>query len=302
MILEKYTELLALTRLHLTQHYEAKAAKMVDLDTYTFFRRCAQQQKEQKTQSPKPSVLPPAAPHPQASLPTTQTRHGSTPPIRPPLPAFKTVSVDEERKTIPPHLIEPTPEKKIGTQEKTAVENKGKKSKSLFELEPLQPAATVDFGDIQNIIIERFPAQKILHDIPSDASAKIHPQDHVIAHAEVLILSFSDDPQQMEFLLKLANAISVRLKSHAEVISARDLEHESQWNIPLKSKALRLVIASGHLIHAYPKLMQHYREEPKKARFYVGKVPLCLYSDISLYLQEPTLKLSLWKSVCELLD
>lgn len=304
MIQEQYAELLALTRLHLTQHYEAKAAKMTDLDTYTFFRRCAQQQKEQ---SSKPS----SAPHPSAA-PTTQTKQGSPPPMRPPLPpklsqievVSKTVSIspDKEHKTILSHPIEPIPEKKIATQENTAAENKEKKLKSLFELEPLQPAAKVDFGDIQNIIAEHFPAQKILHEIPSDAAVKIHPLDHVIASAEVLILSFSEDPQQMEFLMKLANAICVRLKSRAEVISARDLEHESQWGTLLKSKALRLVIASGHLIHAYPKLMQHYREEPKKAKFYVGKIPLCLYSDISLYFKEPALKLSLWKSVCAYLN
>lgn len=293
-IREQYTELLTLARQYLLQHYEAKATKVTDLDTYMFFKRCAQQQREQNAQKQN---IPPliSTPVPAASHTTTASKQelpkptsialkpNSTPPIssHQPNPEHKAVSSQA----------------KVQPKKKTSQPNQTGTSKALFALEPLPPTPMIDLSDIRQIVAERFPTQKILNEIPSDAVARIKESLGETSPPEVLILSFSKEPKQQAFLMNVAKAIQLLLKLNAQVISATQWEQEAQWDQQLNSSSLRLVIANDDGMRALPKFMQHYHEESNSAKCYAGKVPLCLLSDIALYFKEPKLKLSLWKTL-----
>jgi hypothetical protein len=329
-IKDQYAELLNLTRQYLLQNYEAKATKATDLESFTFFKRCAQQQRDQNARNPQPSTsLTSSAPTPTISRQIATTVQApvaakqelpKTTPLIPrqhpnPTPAPQQHNVAPPQQVIQPEKksVAPLPfsssasiPEKVTAPEKKVSETVPGNSKALFQLDPLQPAAMIDLNDIRQIVAERFPAQKILDEIPSDAAAKRKVGVSNITPAEVLILSFSQDPKQQAFLNNVANAIGLLLKLNAQVINAVRWEQEAQWDRELDAGILQLVIANGEHIHTLPKLIQHYREERKESdnsnetKYYVAKTPLCLLSEVSLYFKDPKLKASLWKSICAL--
>jgi hypothetical protein len=313
---ELYKELLALTQIHLLQHYPNKGAVATDLNTYTYFKQIALQQKLQNQQ------LPPVAAQtglkPTVSPTTTHQLKPQAPQLTPIVPMSPGVlsTKAQERQTItqiaetkisqpmPYQTTTNIPENKHEASSKASSQDKAVTTKTgLFVLEPVTKVTPVEFNDIRQLIIERFPSQKILDQIPSDKEAKKNEtaRSKEMTVPEVLILSFTEIPKEVAFLQNIAKAIQDRLMKTVQIIIASKLEQEGSWSRILGSKTLRLIIACDHGLPTVPGLMQHYREAPRHAKYYAGKVPLCLMSDISLYLNEPQLKPPLWKTIQEML-
>lgn len=279
---ERYTELLALTQLYLLQEYPNKGSIPVGLDTYNYFKQLALQQKSQNQKAPTIAPMP---------MPT------KPPSPLPPAPQKTQVpSVPQNTATVPPV---PEPQIKPATQEKTVAS----KSEN-FVLEPISVVTPTELNDVRQAVTERFPAQKIVDTIPSNDETKKNESGwhKEMGVPEVVILSFTEVPSQVIFLQNIAKAIQDRLSTTAQVMSAGQLEQEGSWEALLNAKGIRLIIASDHALPTVPRLMQYYRELPKHAKYFVGKVPLCLMSDISLYQSEPQLKAPLWKMIQSMLQ
>jgi len=60
-------------------------------------------------------------------------------------------------------------------------------------------------------------------------------------------------------------------------------------------------MTSDYGIYSLSELMKHYKEDNRHNKRFLNKVPLLLLPDVSVYLKEPLLKLSLWRSLCETL-
>lgn len=309
-IKEQYAELLTLTRQYLLQNYEAKATKATDLESFTYFKHSAKQQREQQERNPQtppqktaashpPIVAKQELPTPSPALPKQQLNKETTPHpvIQPkkkeaaPLPFSNSTSFAENSKTSPP-------EKKTVTE---ASEN----SKAFFQLAPLTPATALDLSDIRQIVTERFPSQKIIDEIPRDTAVKRKISASNASPIEMLIFAFSQDPKQQAFLSNVANAINLMLKVNVQLVNSIQWEQEVDWNKEFNEGALQLVIANRELIQTLPKMREHYRVEHHEsdnlsaAKYYLGKTPLCIIPEIESYFKDPKLKASLWKSICD---
>lgn len=285
---EAYRELLALTQIFLLEEYSLQERIPTDQTTYEDFKRYALKNKtaqqapiahENKiTREPVEVIRSPAA----------------VTPLKPPQPI--------EQVSNPPAIVQeqktPLP---IISKSKEVVA-KEEKLTSFFELEPLKASEPLDISDFRSIIKEKFPQQPYLETIPNDSDAKrINSAWELEKMApEVIVLFFQETPKHRAFLNNLCRAIQ-SLGIHAALSSAAKCEQELSWDSLLKSKNLRLVIASDYAIYTLPELMKHYKETPKKGRQQLGNVPLFLLSDLSFYLKEPSLKPSLWKALKEIL-
>lgn len=308
---ELYSELLALTQLYMLQQYPNKGSIPVDINTYTYFKQIALQQKSQN-QKTSPVVTQMASkpapssatnhqpktlrqqPVAQVNKPQERVTNAETPS---PIAAIN-AQLAAPQTELPPTENKPETSSKATTKDKT-VPSKA----ALFVLEPITSVTPIDFSDIRQVITERFPSQKIIDQIPNDEDVrkKEGTWQKGMAVPEVLILSFTEIPKEITFLQNIAKAIQDRLSATAQIMAAAKLEQEECWSAILSSKTLRLIIACDHGLPSIPGLMQYYREAPRHAKYYAGKVPLCLMSDISLYLNEPQLKPALWKTIQEML-
>lgn len=278
---QQYKELLALCQIHLSQEFPSNCWIPIDPATYATFKRSAPPKpaEEKKAPIPVPTQINPL-PLPS---PVKTATHTPPPPV----------------KEAPPEKITaPAPQK---VSAKVVVEEKRIPTtpSSQLTLDPVKTLTTVDLSDIRKIIAEKFPQQQILDAIPSDEEARrVHSAWKLAATVPaVVVLSFNESSNEKAFLQKMTSAIEQKL-APAAVISAQGIE---DWDHFLKSKGLRLIIASTHGLEAVPEAMKHYREFPKQARSQLGKVALCPLPDISLYLREPQLKHALWSAICELL-
>lgn len=165
-------------------------------------------------------------------------------------------------------------------------------------LEPLVPGNKSIWIEMSSFLQREFPGLKIVEEIPDDSIARnvrTFWKDAMSA-ADVVLLSFQEPSNQTELLNEIANAITI-LHKPAKVLPALKIEQEKGWGKLLSSSNLKLFIASDYAIYGLPELMKHYRESSKTAEHFLGKVPLFLLADLSLYLREPLLKPSLWKAL-----
>lgn len=276
LLKEEYAELIALTQLYLLREYSLNDKQVADPQTYAFFKQILPKEVIPRSpvqppivkQAAKPTMtLPPSSPSPPPSLP----------PVEPPPEPTKP---------------EPQPEKPI------AASTNIKKS-YLIALEPLLNSNPLDCKEIKQIFKEQLPQHPILEEIPSDQAAKKIKQAWQIEQniPPIIILSFNEQEKSRAFLHAMADAISRHL-APARVLSGPQIEKEKKWDVILKAKDLRLVIASDYGLYLLPELMKCYKETPKQAKHYLYQTPLLLLSDLTLYLKEPQLKPLLWKAIC----
>lgn len=271
----QFAELITMTRMHLLQEFQISDRIDADPETYLHFKQHALQQKK-----PQPTSPAPTAPIPLKHVPIKA--HTSSP-VLPSNPVEKKpiVKTPETIQQIPtsPEPIKTSP----------------KEPKGPFQLEPFAQPIEADFNDLKKIIAERYPNQPLKDKLPCDAHAKAIKDEwqKEILIPSVLILSFTDLPQHLDFLNSLAMAIGKQL-APASVFSADRLENDKGWESILSKDSLRLIIASGHSLNSNKELMKHHREAPKEAKHYLGKIPLFLLADISVYIKNPRLKIPLW--------
>ncbi len=158
---------------------------------------------------------------------------------------------------------------------------------------------TLDFGLLRNLFKTQFSHIPVIEQIPSDAMAKKIATRWKTKNqiAPISVLYFSEDPLQKAFLTEIATAIDVYF-GPARLIDASAIEKEKQWETFLESGDLKLVIVCDYTLWQLTDLMRHYKEVPSQQLRTLGKTPLFLLPDLSLYLKDPLLKRSLWKSLC----
>lgn len=286
-LIDQYAEIIALTRLHLQQDFTLGERIPTDTATYEFYKQYALQKKAAPPQQPAPQHFASAStrtPAPAYLAPNTPTKAQPAPqqPMTSiaPLQTTKPTAAPAKEKAAPAHSKAPS---------------------NHIELEPLRNAVETDLNDIHAIIVERFPKQVILSDIPSDATARsinnAWTQETQIP--DILVLSFGEPHLHHAFLQNLSNAISIRIAPSALIV-AEKLSQEKDWDAVLKTKNLKFVIAAGNGLQATPDLQKHYKEAQKLAKHYLGQVPLYMLSDIGNYLKNPSLKVSLWNDLCSM--
>lgn len=293
-IRDEYLELVSLTKQYILQEKKSTDWVESESETYQYFKKQALEKKGQV-------VAPVAPPAPVVAKPAPAFTVPKPPVVSPPEPVqspqqIKPIVQEVVIPIVSAPVVETPPAPKV---EAKTVAKKG----SSFELEPFGPPPVHDLGDLRKIVLEKFPQQQILDEPPSDLAARQingawQKQASSIA---VLILSFNEPPKQKAFLANLAKAINVTI-APAVVVNAHKFEAEKSWGDVLKSADLKLVIATDYGIYALPELMKHYRDQPREAKHFLDKTPLCLLSDLSIYLKEPRLKPSLWKAILHTLE
>lgn len=273
---ERYAELVALTQLYLLQEFSLTERVTAGTEGYAYFKEYAMQKKGQSVSKPVP-----------VSQPVRQIVQEA--------PKLLTEPVPQADEPIPQQQATSFPKEKTASV-------KPKSASKTFEPELTARETEIDLEDIRKIVQERYPGQKIVKEIPSDAEAKAINEawksETIIP--EVMILSFEESPLQYAFLQNIAKAITM-FYTPAAVIRAEKLAQEKGWEKVLQTKNLKLIISTGHNVHGSPELHKHYKEAQKQAKHFLGSVPLFLLSDIAHYFKNPQLKVTLWKDLCEIL-
>jgi hypothetical protein len=232
-----------------------------------YFRKLA------KTPTPAPIEIPKSQPAPQKSAP---------PPLRP----------IEEKKIAP---IPPAPEP-VKPLLPVKLPLLLKEEPPPHREEDLQKYS--NFSDLKEIFSKIAPGFSILSQIPSDAIAKKLSTRWKTKNqtAPITLLSFQEPPQQRALLEQIAKALDVYF-GPVRLVNAESIEKEKQWEAFLSVSELKLVIACDYTLWQLSGLMQTYKENPTQGTRCLGKVPLFLLPDLSLYLKDPLLKRSLWKAL-----
>lgn len=269
-------ELIALTQLYLLQN--EKDWVFADKSVCDYFRnyaknlrkevieRPASAEKVSVTQTPIKEVTErPSSPEkvPMAQTPTAIVSMNAE---------VKTDSPIEPKKTIPVESLK-----------------KDTPTKTSFALELPAKVPLPEFQDFRAFMQQKFPSQVILDKIPTFEKEK-KPM------AAVILLSFDQNPKSEAFLQSIAKAIQERFFP-AEVLIAQEIEKKNGWKQLLSQNTLKLILANPNQIESLPLLHAYYRENQKNATCFLGDVPLCLLSDLSLYWNQPQLKSTLWKEI-----
>lgn len=156
-----------------------------------------------------------------------------------------------------------------------------------------------DASPFKKLFAKVAPEIPVLDKIPSDAMAKKIANRWKTRNqtAPISILHYSEPPEQKALLEEIATALDVYF-GPARLISAEAIEKEKQWKDFLSVPELRLVIVCDYTLWQLSDLMHHYKEIPAQGIRTLGKIPLFLFPDLSLYLKDPLLKRSLWKALC----
>lgn len=152
----------------------------------------------------------------------------------------------------------------------------------------VSPPKNSDLSDIQKILAERCPTQRTTATIPTAAQA---------AETQVIVLTSSEPPEQQEVLKNLSKAIQQRL-APAELRSAHEIDSKNEWEALLTLPSLRLIILSNKALQGSPKLASFYEDSQKQP---IEKATWHVLPDVAVYLEQPNLKIVLWKTLCQIL-
>ncbi len=136
-----------------------------------------------------------------------------------------------------------------------------------------------------------------LEQIPKDTIAKRIKESWKQTQFTPDIPILYSGKQYRPFLENIAKAITVRF-APSHVVDIGPLEQQQKWDLFLKAKNLKLIIAPDFILWGAKHLMPYYKEYPQEKKRFIGHVPLLLLPDPSLYLKDPSLKRSLWNVIC----
>ena len=228
-----------------------------------YFRKTAKRKKE----TPPPSVAPPPAPLPK---PIAVAPPPPAPVIQKPIAPPPAPIVEESPAPLPP------------------------------KQHPISPPQS---HSLKALFAKIAPDLLVLDEIPSDAWAKkvAHRWKTKNQTAPLSILYSGEPPEQKALLEEIARALDVYF-GPARLVAAEQIEKEKQWEAFLSVPELKMVFACDYTLWQLGDLMRHYKEMPTQGSRTLGKVPLFLLPDMSLYLKDPLLKRSLWKALCQKLS
>ncbi|MBS0625704.1 MAG: hypothetical protein JSS32_06610 [Verrucomicrobia bacterium] len=273
------------------EHLEEGAPVLASSDDCDYFRK---HYAPAKIVPQKAEPLPKPAPIEKIEIPTPVIKAEPAPieKAEVQLPAVKTEPAPVEKFETPPRAVKAEPAPKIEKAPKV-------------ETAPIsQPAE--NFGELRKIWPKIAPGVPLLEEIPNDEMAKkvANRWKAKNATAEISILAYHEPPAQRALLEQIAKAIDA-VYGPAKIVQSEPIEKEKQWEAFLSVPHLKLAIACDYTLWQLGGLMQHYREVPAQGTRHLGKVPVFLLPDLSLYLKDPLLKRSLWKAlgtVCQKLS
>lgn len=315
---QNYLDLLTTLRSFIQQEYPPKTWISTDLETYRYFLEIASKLNPKSTDSPKTTN---SAPHPKKievvaeNVTITEgsplrnqspaSSHDLKKVVQPPRsPLQENVSVQQiavrppfiENSAVPLNTPSQNPplhpfKTPSATPEKTVLPSKK------FIRENASLSTPSDFSEIRAFFGKHLPDFALSDSIADDSHAKERAAGWNRPPAEILILSFNEASKEQAFIHHLACAMNLQLAS-TQILPAGKIENEIGWEKVLKTGKLRLVVASNYNLHTLPGLLKHFHEDAN-GRHTLGNTSLFLLSDLSLYMQQPSLKASLWKSLCQ---
>lgn len=169
-----------------------------------------------------------------------------------------------------------------------------------FPLYPPSPAHKDLMQDIRTILKKVAPSLTLSNSIPSDEKAK-KIKNAWREHAKIPdIALLVTESSSLSFLKQVAKAIELHFFP-SKVIDVKLFEQNNNWDTFLNTANLKMIIAPDSVIWSCKHLMRYYHEFPNKKERYLGKIPLLLLPDPSLYIKDPSLKRSLWNLLCQVL-
>lgn len=233
----------------------------------------------------KPKVSPPIDFRPQKVPEKNETQTA-------PLVAQKplTATPEQPKTEKPPKVdapVEKKPQKISLKPKRTELQSSARLSQDFFVyLEKLMPG-----------LLPEIPLSSTK---PDDTIARkiAHRWQYEMQAAEISILSSTKNAEEKAFLANLAEAISITF-APCRVIDSVRLEQAEEWSSFLSASQLQLILANDHEIWRLKNLMTHYKENPSQRKAFLGKIPLFMLPDLSLYFKDPQLKRSLWKALCQ---
>lgn len=285
---QKYLTLLSDLRSYIVQEHPKGSWITTDVDTYAYFRELASKTPPKALQT-APTVVKPSAPALEKTVATAPLQKNP-----------QIYSNDKTRQTLNTPAP-PPPSLKVDSANKEPQEAKAVKpqppTKSFMREAPLSPSHP-DFTELHTFFKKQLPNVELSATIADDSTARAVASRWRAPSAEIVILSFSELANEQTFIANLAHALNQCVAS-TNILSARKIEDEKGWEKLLKAEKLRLVIVSNYNLHTLPELLKHFHEEAT-GKHRLGKAKAYLLSDLSLYMQQPALKASLWKTLCQL--
>ncbi len=276
---QEFRELLSLSLSHILDHFRPEEDICTDSETYDFYQKFQSpplKTTQEKTIQPS-SFSPPAAGPAQTFVKSA--------------PAPNNVAGSDLKKT--PEVPSGTPSAPIPITEGSRVYSKTPDpSLFTFTLDPMSVPKEYDLTKIQKEMSQIFPQLEIIDKIPEYTGPQ-PVQNRATGLPEVIFLTFSESPEEKEFLKKVADAVTARFCS-AAVYSAFHIESKNKWADMFRLKGLRFIVASESGILSMPNLLAYYRRPQR----YLGGLPVLLISDPEVYLRQPELKHSLWQAIC----
>lgn len=184
---------IALTKLHISQHYKDTEWVFTDPETLDFYKSFAQKNRSSPSSQPKPLNKPTLV-----------------------------------AKTMP----KPKPAPMKAPPKKPAIAESPQAQPAKIERELPKPAAEVEFSDFKKILHEYFPKQTILDKIPGDAKAKeiAHRWEKAKVPPEIVILDTGFSPSEKLFLENVARALEARFYP-AAVLKPEEWDKSSQLRL-----------------------------------------------------------------------
>ena len=139
-----------------------------------------------------------------------------------------------------------------------------------------------------------------IDEIPKDTLAKqiaTRWKTRNLAHP-ISVISYSESPPHKLFLSEISSALNIYF-APAQLIEAETIEAEKQWEFFLATKDLKLIVICDATLWQLHNLRKFYKEIPAQGVRKLDNIPVFLLPDLSLYLKDPKLKRSLWKTLCQ---
>jgi hypothetical protein len=171
-------------------------------------------------------------------------------------------------------------------------------------LAPLEKYSPPDFHNFSSILKKIAPQIKLIEEPLDDTQAqkiKSAYKIHKAVPKYAILYGMKTTAEEKTFLINLAEAIN-KYFGTAKVISTAKIDHNDSWETFLKAPELTHLLIPQTLLNPFEKLHAFYQENPKQKKRYLANVPVLALPDISMYLQNPLLKRSLWNVLCHLLN
>lgn len=231
-----------------------------------------------------------------SKLPSTKTTNPETPRIK--IPDVKTpTSLPQALSIIKEPIDTSNPIPKQPLTQKT---NPIAPAVPIFTTHPPKALQKTPMEDLRSIISKIAPSLPLSHTIPDDTQAKqIKNRWKEQSNVPDIVILAVQGPS-LSFLQQVAKAIELHFCS-SRVIEVKPLEQQNSWEAFLNTPNLKMIITPDGVLWSCKHLMRYYHEFPNKKERFLGKIPLLLLPDPSLYLKDPTLKRSLWNLLCQML-